>query len=265
MPFAAVNGQTIHYQDSVPKAGSDAHAIILSHGFAMGHEMWEHQISPLVSAGWRVVAYDERGWGQTSYTAPFDYWDLAVDVLRLMDYLGIERAVLGGMSQGGFLSLRAALTAPERVRALVLVDSEAGVFSDEGRAGFQALFDAGMTMGMSGEMGDALQMALFGPDFDASWWRARWTARPLVQWTDAKECLFERDSIVDRIGEITCPAITFHGDVDMGIDIAEGRALAEGLGGPSEFVVVQGAGHSSNLEKPEVVNAAMLAFLADLP
>ena len=68
MPFAAVNGQTIHYQDSVPKAGSDAHAIILSHGFAMGHEMWEHQISPLVSAGWRVVAYDERGWGPVSYT-----------------------------------------------------------------------------------------------------------------------------------------------------------------------------------------------------
>ena len=66
---------------------------------------------------------------------------------------------------------------------------------------------------------NALQMALFGPDFDASWWRARWTARPLVQWTDAKECLFERDSIVDRIGEITCPAITFHGDLDMGIDL----------------------------------------------
>ena len=70
---------------------------------------------------------------------------------------------------------------------------------------------------------------------------------------------------MDRIGEITCPAITFHGDVDMGLDIAEALALGEGLGGPSEFVVVQGAGHSSNLEKPEVVNAAMLAFLADLP
>ena len=50
----------------------------------------------------------------------------------------------------------------------------------------------------------------------------------------------------------------------MGIDIAEGRALAEGLGGPSEFVVVPGAGHSSNLERPEVVNAAILAFLDDL-
>jgi pimeloyl-ACP methyl ester carboxylesterase len=76
--------------------------------------------------------------------------------------------------------------------------------------------------------------------------------------------LFERDSIVDRIGEITCPSITFHGDVDMGIDIAQGRELAEGLGGPSTFVVVPGAGHSANLEKPEVVNPALLEFLASL-
>jgi len=264
MPFAAVNGQTIHNQDSAPGAGEDTPVIILSHGFAMGHEMWEHQVGPLSAAGWRVVAHDERGWGQTTYTAPFDYWDLASDVLGLMDHLGVDRAVLGGMSQGGFLSLRASLTAPERVRALVLVDSEAGVFSDEGRAGFQALFDAAMALGMSGEMGDALQMALFGPDFDASLWRARWTARPLAQWADAKECLFERDDVTDRLGEITCPAITFHGDVDMGIDIAQGRALAAGLGGPSEFVVVPGAGHSANLEKPELVNPPLLAFLAGL-
>ena len=264
MPFAAVNGQAIHYQDSDPEADPEVPTIILSHGFAMGHEMWEHQVGPLSEAGWRVVAHDERGFGQTSYTAPFDYWDLAADVLGLMDHLGLKRAVLGGMSQGGFLSLRAALTAPERVRALVLVDSEAGVFSDEGRAGFQALFDAALALGMSGEMGDALQMALFGPDFDASLWRARWTARPPSQWMDAKECLFERDDITDRIGEITCPAITFHGDVDMGIDISLGRALADGRGGPSEFVEIPGAGHSANLEKPELVNPPLLAFLAGL-
>lgn len=262
MPFAMVNGQNIHYQDS---GEPNSPAIILSHGFTMGHEMWEHQVTPLVEAGWRVIAHDERGWGQTTFTEPFDYWDLATDVLGLMDHLGISEAVLAGMSQGGFLSLRAALAAPERVRALVLVDTEAGVFSEEGRAGFQALFDAALALGLSGDMGDALQMVLFGPDFaDARYWRGKWTAKPPSQWIAAKECLFERDSIVDRIGEITCPSITFHGDVDMGIDIAQGRELAEGLGGPSTFVVVPGAGHSANLEKPEVVNPALLEFLASL-
>ncbi len=261
MPFAAVDDQRIHYQDS----GGDGPAIILSHGFSMGHEMWEHQTAPLADAGWRVIAHDERGWGQTTFTEPFDYWDLAADVLGLMDHLGIERAVLAGMSQGGFLSLRAALTSPERVRALVLVDTEAGVFSDEGRAGFQALFDTALTEGLSGEMGDALQMVLFGPDFaDARYWRGKWTSKPLSQWMAAKDCLFERDSIVDRVGEITCPSISFHGDLDMGIDMAAGRALSEGLGGPSTFVVVPGAGHSANLEAPEMVNPALLEFLAGL-
>ena len=67
MPFAAVNGQAIHYQDSDPEADPEVPTIILSHGFAMGHEMWEHQVGPLSEAGWRVVAHDERGFGQTSW------------------------------------------------------------------------------------------------------------------------------------------------------------------------------------------------------
>jgi pimeloyl-ACP methyl ester carboxylesterase len=76
MPFADVNGQNIHYQDT----GGDGPAILLSHGFGMGHEMWVHQIEPLTGAGWRVVTYDERGWGQTTHTEPFDYWGLAADL-----------------------------------------------------------------------------------------------------------------------------------------------------------------------------------------
>src|SRR5229473_5393368 len=64
-------------------------------------------------------------------TAPFSYYDSAADCLALLDHLGIEQAVLAGMSQGGFLSLRAALTAPTRVRALVLIDTQAGVENPE--------------------------------------------------------------------------------------------------------------------------------------
>ena len=56
MPFAAVNGQAIHYQDSDPEADPEVPTIILSHGFAMGHEMWEHQVGPLSEAGWRLHA-----------------------------------------------------------------------------------------------------------------------------------------------------------------------------------------------------------------
>ncbi len=261
VPFADVNGQTIHYLDT----GGDGPAIVLSHGFSMGHEMWVHQIGPLTGSGWRVVTYDERGWGQTTHTEPFDYWDLAADVVGLMDHLGIDRAVLGGMSQGGFLTLRAALTAPARVRAMVLVDTEAEALSVEDRAQYQGLFDAAGALGLSGEIGDALQMVLFAPGYaDARYWRGKWTSKPIAAWVGAKDCLFERDSIVDRLGEITCPSIVFHGDADMAIPLERGRLVSESLSGPSTFVVVPGAGHTSNLEAPDVVNPPMLDFLAGL-
>ena len=261
MPFAAVNGQTIHYVDH----GGDGPTIVLSHGFSMGFEMWDPQVGPRIDAGWRVVTYDERGWGQTTNTEPFTYWDLADDVLALLDLLGVEQAVLGGMSQGGFLSLRAALTAPERVRALVLVDTEADALNDEDRAQFQGLFDAALAEGMAGPMGDMFQAILFAPGFDgAAVWRAKWNAKPLSTWMAAKECLFERDSVLDRLGEITCPAIVFHGDQDAAIPLERGQQVVDGLGGPAFLVVVPGAGHSANLEDPSVVNPAMLEFLASL-
>jgi pimeloyl-ACP methyl ester carboxylesterase len=74
-----------------------------------------------------VIAWDQVGHGGTRATGPFTYGDSAADLLGLLDHLGAERAVLAGMSPGGFVSLRAALTAPGRVRALVLIDSEAGL------------------------------------------------------------------------------------------------------------------------------------------
>ena len=80
----------------------------------------------------RVIAWDERGFGETEFDGkPFTYWDSARDCLGLLDHLGIQQAVLGGMSQGGFLSLRAALLAPARVRALVLIDTQSGVEDPE--------------------------------------------------------------------------------------------------------------------------------------
>jgi pimeloyl-ACP methyl ester carboxylesterase len=265
MPFANVNGQSIHFVDHQAGSGGNEPAIILSHGFSMGHEMWAPQLAPLTDVGWRVITYDERGWGQTTYTEPFTYWDLADDVLALMDHLGLDTAVLGGMSQGGFLTLRAALTSPERVRAMFLVDTEPNDLPEEERVQFQALFDAALAMGLAGEVGDMLQAVLFSPGYDGTAiWRAKWNARPVAAWAAAKECLFERDSVADRLAEITCPALVVHGDVDAAIPFDRGREMADALGGPVTFIEVAGAGHSANLEDPATVNAALLGFLAAL-
>src|ERR1700735_405291 len=122
MLTAAVNGIDIAYADS----GGDGPAVILSHGYLMDHTMFDAQVAAL-APDFRVITWDERGFGGTPAPAPFTYWDSARDALGLLDHLGVRQAVLGGMSQGGFLSLRAALLAPQRVRALILLDTQAAL------------------------------------------------------------------------------------------------------------------------------------------
>src|SRR5947199_4928714 len=143
MPFAEVNGQRIRFEDS----GGDGPPVILSHGFLMDREMFAPQVGAL-SPEFRVITWDERGFGETEFDGePFSYWDSARDCLSLLDHLGIEQAVLGGMSQGGFLSLRAALTSPARVKALVLMDTQSGVEDPATRAGYDAMRDERMANG----------------------------------------------------------------------------------------------------------------------
>jgi 3-oxoadipate enol-lactonase len=149
VPFAHaarfVNGQRIWFEDT----GGDGPPVILAHGFLMDHEMFVHQVAALRDR-YRVITWDERGFGRTEYDGePFTYWDSAADCLGLLDHLGIERAVVGGMSQGGFLSLRAALTAPERVRALILLDTQAGTEDPEVVPGYEGLRDTWLAAGRS--------------------------------------------------------------------------------------------------------------------
>src|SRR5262245_60018150 len=101
MPHAAINGQEIYFEDS----GGNGPPVVLAHGFLMDHEMFAPQVAAL-AGDYRVITWDERGFGATVYDgAPFTYWDSAADCLGLLDHLGIGRAVIGGMSQGGFVSL----------------------------------------------------------------------------------------------------------------------------------------------------------------
>ena len=199
MPFADVNGQHLYYEDS----GGAGPAVVFSHGFLMDHEMFAPQVSEL-SDEFRCIAWDERGFGATPATEPFTYWDSAADCLALLDHLGIDQAVLAGMSQGGFLSLRAALTAPERVKALVLIDTRSGVEDEAALPLYQAMHDEWVANG-PGNVQDAIAGLILGGGMDPSPWFAKWNAAPRDNLTLPFDCLVGRDDITDRIGEITCP------------------------------------------------------------
>lgn len=257
MPTAELNGTTIYFEDT----GGKGPALILSHGFLMDHTMFDAQVAAL-RATHRVVTWDERGFGGTHAPGDFTYWDSANDVLALMDHLGIEKAVVGGMSQGGFLSLRVALTAPDRVEALILLDTQSGTEAPETVEPYNQLHAAWVEHG-SVAVQDVIAGIILGP---GEWpeWFAKWAALQPDQFTRAFNCLMHRDDITGRLGEISCPALIVHGTADVAIPMAKAEVLRDGISGPTTLVPVEGGPHAANITHADEVNRAIVRFLTAL-
>ncbi len=257
MPTADVNGVKISFTDS----GGDSPPIVFSHGILMDKSMFDPQVTAL-SPHFRVVTWDERGHGGTAAAGPFSYWDSAADVLGLLDHLGIETAVLAGMSQGGFLSLRAALTAPERVRGLVLIDTQAGIEDPAGAESYQQLHEIWMAQGPE-PVQEIVSAIILGAG-DWSDYYARWAAADREQFSLAFGALMERDDLTSRLGEISVPALIVHGTADAAIPMAKAEQLRDGLAGEVSFAAIEQGSHASNVSHPDAVNEAILNFLRTL-
>lgn len=261
MSHADVNGQHLFYADT----GEGDTAVVFSHGFLMDHSMFDPQVEALRDR-FRCIAWDERGHGATEFDGePFTYWDSASDLLGLLDHLGIERAVVAGMSQGGFLSLRAALTAPERVIGLVLMDTQAGTEDPERLEGYNQLVDAWVAPGgPPQQVLDVVTGIIIGPDFAGTpEWQARWRTVGPDRMRRIYETLTTRDDIWSRLREIEAPALVIHGDQDASIELDIGRRLADELPN-GELVVIPGGGHAANLTHPDEVNPPLRRFLEAL-
>ncbi|MBO0835510.1 MAG: alpha/beta hydrolase [Actinobacteria bacterium] len=262
MPTASVNGVAVSYNDT----GGDGAPVVFSHGYLMDASMFDPQVAALVPE-YRVITWDERGFGGTRATGPFSYWDSAQDVLGLLDHLGIEAAVLAGMSQGGFLSLRAALLAPERVRALILIDSQSGQEDPAVAPAYEEMEQTWLELG-PGPVQDIVASIILGPPegpVDYRPWFAKWAAADREELLLSFRCLMDRDDITGRLAEISCPALILHGTADAAIPVAKAEAVRAGLGGPAELVLIEGGSHASNLSHPDQVNVALLEFLRAIP
>lgn len=257
MQTAQINGTTIAFEDT----GGKKPVVIFSHGFLMDHSMFDAQVAALRDTH-RMITWDERGFGGTKATGDFTYWDSANDVLGLMDHLGIKSAVLGGMSQGGFLSLRVALTAPERVEALILLDTQSGVEAPETVEPYNQLHAAWVEHGAVAVQ-DIIAGIILGPG-DWSEWFAKWGAMEPDQFTAAFNCLMHRDDITERLGEITCPALIIHGTADVAIPMEKAEVLRDRIAGPTTLVPVEGGPHAANMTHATETNRAIVQFLAAL-
>jgi 3-oxoadipate enol-lactonase len=259
MPYASVNGQRIYYQDT----GGDGAPVVLAHGFLMDRSMFDPQIEALAD-DYRIITWDQRGFGQTEFDSrPFTYWDSADDCLALLDHLALDRVVLGGMSQGGFIALRAALKAPGRVRALILMGTQSGVEDPANVPVYQGMLDDWVSNGPSDELAGVVADIIIADPTENERWIAKWKARPKELIREPGRTLLERDDVTDRIGEIDAPAIVIHGTEDTAIPMERAEELAGALSGAGPVIKVPGA-HAANLTHPEAVNPAIAAFLSAL-
>jgi pimeloyl-ACP methyl ester carboxylesterase len=259
MPHAEANGQRLFYEDT----GGEEPPVAFSHGLFMDHTMFDPQVE-LLRDRYRCIRWDERGHGKTGdATEPFTYWDSAEDLAALLRSLDVERAVLAGMSQGGYLSLRAALAHPDLVHGVILIDTQAGTENPDLMPYYQQLVERWLTQGMDDELAATIEAIILGQDYaDAERWKSSWKQLHPENVQQLFTTLAERDDLSDRLGEIHVPALVIHGDDDAAISIDRAEALADGLP-DAQLVLIEGAGHASNLTHPELVNPHIARFLEE--
>lgn len=261
MPYAKVNGQNLYYEDT----GGSGPVVVFSHGLLMDLSMFEPQVAALKDR-YRCISWDERGHGRTAgdSLAPFSYYDSADDLAALLGHLGVQKAVLAGMSQGGYLSLRCALTHPEVVRALILIDTQTALEDPANMPGYQQMMDIWAAQGLPDQIAGTIEQIILGQGWaGAAAWKAKWRTWKPVNLLQCFQTLAHRDDITPRLGGIRVPALVVHGDKDLAISLDRGEAMARGLP-DARLAVIQGGGHASNLTHPDQVNPQIEQFLAAL-
>lgn len=242
-------GAAIHYETH-----GDGPAILLTHGFGLTARMWAGQVEALASSC-RLVLWDLRGHGRSDSPEDAGLYDpeaCVADMAALLDAEGIERAVVGGLSLGGYLSLAFHLRHPERVRALMLFDCGPGFRRDEPR---EAWNERARKRSERIAAGDERALSELEPDGHRDLAGVARAARYTMRHHDG--------SVMESLPSVRAPALVLAGERDTpflaGIDYMA-RKIPN-----AEKVLLPDAGHTANLDNPAAFNAAVSAFLARLP
>ena len=263
MPTLQRPGYSLHYQ--IEGSGP---ALLLLHSFLCSGAMWQAQVGALAEQ-YRVITVDLRGHGQsTGADQPLTLYDLVDDILALLDAEKIPVAIWAGLSIGGMIALRAALQAPERVSALVLMDTHAGPERPLKTLRYRAMVTAARIFGVKPLIPQVNQL-MFGhntliqkPELVEEW-GPRFAAVPISTITNTVTALCNRDDLRPRLADIRQPTLVIVGEEDRSLPPAYSSEIADGIP-QAELRVISRAGHLSALEQPEAVTAAMRDFLGHL-
>jgi 3-oxoadipate enol-lactonase len=259
-----LNGVRIAYHDRGQRHGT---ALLLIHGFPLDHRIWAPQLAGL-SVDVRVIAPDLRGFGRSEVApGPLTMEQHADDLAALLDHLAIERAVVAGLSMGGYIAFAFWRRYRERVQALVLLDTRAEPDSPQARANRDA---AAVKVRQAGSVAVASEMLprLLAP---ASLSNRRIADRALTMMAEqpvegvagALAGLRDRADSRPALPTISVPTLVLVGEQDALTPPADAAAMAGMIPG-ARLVVVSRAGHLSPLENPRGVNRVMRDLLQEL-
>lgn len=240
--------------------------VVLIHGFPLCRQMWRPQMAALADSGCRVICPDLPGFGESSLPlGQVSISSYADAVIGLLDELGLEKAVVGGMSMGGYVLLDLAERYPGRLSAAMFLMTRAAADDAAGREK-RTLLAAEVNSGNRSVVADTFAQVLFAPQTpeknpglvaDVRLWMESVSAAGIVGGLLAMR---DRDDSVAKLATFERPSLVVGAELDLAVPLDHSRALADGLPN-AELKIIPGAGHMANLEQPELFNAALLAFL----
>lgn len=239
--------------------------VVLLHGYPFNRSMWREQVEAL-SADYRVITPDLRGHGETTATLELATMDeMAQDVAALMDELEIERATIGGLSMGGYVTLAFYRRFPSRASALILADTRPQADTNEARSNRAEQAEKVLTEGMEAIADDFLKKALAPATF-AERPEVVSRVRQMVTGTNpqgaaaALRGMAVRDDQTSLLPEIIAPTLIIVGSEDQLTPPGDARLMKSAIRG-SRLEVIEGAAHASNIERPIEFNRALKEFL----
>ncbi|MBI4302458.1 MAG: alpha/beta fold hydrolase [Chloroflexi bacterium] len=232
MPTAKVNGVELYYE-----VHGQGYPVVLINGFTGTTEGWTPQIAPL-SSKYRLILHDVRGHGRSESPPSADAYSpdiVAEDLRQLLDTLGVKEAVVGGLSMGGYLSLRFHLRYPERVAALILADTGPGYRNPARQAAWNQQYEErAQALEKEGKIG----LAHVG-----------------------RRVVTQRDSLViESLSQIKVPTLIIVGEGDAAF-LAAADYMEKVIPG-AQRVTLHGAGHAANRDNAEAFNQAIMDFLS---
>ena len=248
------------------ESGAGDTALFLLHGVGGGKQAWAAQTVTYARSGYRTIAWDAPGFGDTPVVAPYTLGEVALALGRLIDHIGAKRNVIIGHSMGGMIAQEAWAAYPEKIHGLVLVGTSSsfgkpdGAWQQEFLARRLAPLDAGRTMA---ELAPALVAGMLGPHPDPAGRQLAIEVMARVPASTYRAALqalvkFDRRAL---LATIAVPTLLISAEHDANAPAAVMEKMAARIPGAA-YACLPGLGHLCCMENPPLFDAAVLGFLA---